>query len=190
MIHVENFFAMETDVIIDNFSKLHESAMIKTIGSLQAHIVYISGKVVKFVGIDARFSIGDNVIQENRNKGLCMVARLLWPCYEVSYVRDIRGIDINLKLIDQMFKEHDGPSFMLHEWILACSGTAHSSWKKVMIEQMGVRAVTEVMAQTSQFHESHGMLELTFIIIAQSCGGVAWIIVQSMNKSTRQVRDA
>lgn len=190
VIHIEDFFAMETDIVVDNFGKLDEPAMIKAICSLQADIVHVSSEVVKLVGIDASLSISHNVIQEDRNQRLCMATRLFGACHEVSYMRNIRSVDINLKLIDEVFEKHDRPGLMVHEWIVACSGTVCNSWQKVVIKQMRVRAVAEVMAQTSQFDELHGMPKLTLVIIGQACSRVAWIVVECMNKGTRQMRDA
>lgn len=53
VVNIEEFLAMKADAVIHDLGKLHEPAMVKAVGALQANVVDVARKVIELVSVNA-----------------------------------------------------------------------------------------------------------------------------------------
>lgn len=155
VVHIEDLLSMEAYAIVNNLCKLHQSSMVEAVSALQSEVVHIPSEVIKLVCINAVLPVGNDVVQKRRCEGMSTGTAMsnLEPRYQLANVANVEAVNVDLILINQIFKHHDGPSLMMPERMVVSQDTSADLWQKVIIKQMGKRAMAQVVAQTGEFNE-------------------------------------
>lgn len=64
---------------------------------------------------------------------------------------DIEAVNIDLIMINEMLKHHDGAMLMMSQ--RGIRGYTSETWQEVMIEQMRKRTMTQVMTEPCELDE-------------------------------------
>lgn len=136
MVHVEDLFPMEADIVVDDFGKVNEAFMIESVRALEPHVVHIAGEIVELVSINTVLCVCDDIVQKG---GLQGATTSLWSDDEVGNMSYVNAVDVDLILVNEMLEHHDRASLVVYEGMVGLHSV--DVWEKVGIEKMGKGAM-------------------------------------------------
>lgn len=185
VVHIKELLPVETDVVAHDFGKTDEALVVEAVGRLQAQAVHVAGEVVKFVRVDAVLRVGDDVVQKGRAQ-----RRRALPAPagdEVGDMADVRRLQIDGVRIDEMAEHHSGAGLVQAHGVC---GHTRDGGEKDVVEEVGIRAMAEVVAQACELDEGAGVAVVAGVVVLAACVRVARVGVEAVDEGGREVGHA
>lgn len=103
---------------------------------------------------------------------------------------DVSGVDVQVKLVDHVFQQHDAPCLMVHKRIVCGYCIRLYPREKVMVKHVRVRAMSKVVAQACNLNQAGGVVEVALVVVAPGGQCIALVVIQAGHEGAREVRDA